>query len=187
MTKYLNGFLFAVLALALFMGSCKEDDTDDNTNDEPTLYERVGGTTMVADPNNSSQMIEQGYLTLRSVVDSAIFVIAADTVMAPYFQVLLTEVGNGDLSGVTALSASLTNFMAVATGAENFSYNGRDMVTAHDPAQYNRMGLAADDAAYDAFIADVGTALGQNGVTDTALINDLVALLETLRSDIVQR
>ena len=186
MTKYLNGFFFSVLALALLLGACKEDDTDDN-NDEPTLYERVGGITMVSDPNNSNQMIEQGYLTLRSVVDSAIFVIAADSLMAPYFQVLLAEVGNGDLSGVTALSASLTNFMAVATGAENFTYSGRDMVTAHDPAQYNRMGMAADNAAYDAFIADVGVALGQNGVSDTELINDLVALLETLRADIVQR
>ena len=45
----------------------------------------------------------------------------------------------------------------------------------------------SDDAAFDAFVADVGTSLGQNGVTDQELINDLVALLETLREDVVQQ
>jgi hypothetical protein len=180
MKKYFLSFLLGASALAVFSTSCKKDE-------DPTLYDRVGGTEMVADPNNSSQNIEKGYLTLRSVVDSAIFVIAADTRMQPYFQVLLTEVGNGDLSGVTALSASFTQFLASATGSKTFTYSGRNMADAHNPAQYNRMGQLADNAAYDAFVQDVGIALGQNGVTDTELINDLVALLETLRGDIVQR
>lgn len=61
------------------------------------------------------------------------------------------------------------------------------MVAAHNPAQNPRMNGKSDDAAYDAFIAAVGTALQQNNVTDQALINDLVALLETLRDPIVQQ
>lgn len=154
---------------------------------ELTLYQRLGGTEMVDDPANSGTMIETGYLNLRSVVDSAIFVIAADPVLQPYFQTLLTEVGNGDLTGFSALSMGLTNFFAEATGSENFTYNGLDMVAAHDPAQNPRMNGKSDDAAYDAFIAAVGTALQQNNVTDQALINDLVALLETLREPIVQQ
>ena len=184
--------MLAIAALMLTFASCSEDTDDttnnnNNNNNEPTLYERVGGEAMVADPNSTSgAMIEQGYLTLRSVVDSAIFVIAGDTSMHKYFGTLLGEVGNGDLSGFAALSANFTDFMAVATGSANASYSGLNMVDAHDPSTNPRMGQKSDNAAYTQFIGHVGVALGQNGVSDNDLINDLVALLETLRSDITQ-
>ncbi|WP_291722087.1 hypothetical protein [Bernardetia sp.] len=170
------------------MSSCNnDDDDDDNETETPTLYDRVGGTTMVTDPVSGGQ-IQQGRLTLRAVVDSAIFVIAADPELQPYFAVLLAEVGNNDLSGFSALSNSLTDFFVVATSENTVgNYTGLDMVSAHDPAQNPRMALKADNAAMDAFIADVGVSLGKNGVTDQELINDLVALLETLRDPIVQR
>jgi hypothetical protein len=177
--------LLAILVFSFVLVSCDDENEDDMT--EVSLYSRLGGTEMVDDPANPGTMIETGYLNLRSVVDSAIFVIAADPVLQPYFQSLLTEVGNGNLTGFSALSMSLTNFFAVATGAENYSYNGLNMVAAHDPTQNPRMNGRSDDAAFDAFVADVGTSLGQNGVTNQELINDLVALLETLREDVVQR
>lgn len=174
-----------ILLMAGMLFTCNEEEENDMT--ELTIYQRLGGTEMVVDPANSGQMIETGYLNLRSVVDSAIFVIAADPVLQPYFQTLLTEVGNGNLTGFTALSMGLTNFFAEATGSENFTYNGLDMVAAHDPAQNPRMNGKSDDEAYDAFVNDVGMALQQNGVTDQDLINDLVNLLESLRDQVVQR
>ena len=179
MKKYLVLLLFGALTFT----ACDKDDTPT----EPTLYERLGGAQMVNDPANSGQQIEQGYLALRSVVDSAIFVIAADTSLQPFFHTLLMEVGNGNLTGFTALSQNLTVFFAAATGSKNHTYTGLDMAAAHDPAQNSRMAMKADNADFDQFVTDVGVALGQNGVSDTELINDLVALLETLRGDVVQQ
>ncbi|HEX4888350.1 MAG TPA: group 1 truncated hemoglobin [Luteibaculaceae bacterium] len=182
-----------LLALALVAGSlafqncAKDPEPTPAPAAAPTLYERVGGTKMVADPNNPGQMIETGRLTLRSVVDSAIFVIAGDTSMTRFFPVLLGEVGRGDLSGFNALSKSFTDFLCVATGSKNFTYTGLNMVDAHDPAKNNRMGEKAGNTDFNNFVTDVGVALGKNGVTDQKLIGDLVALLETTRSAVVQK
>ena len=181
--------IFSLLAL-IALGACNKDD-DDNTNTppppapEPTLYEQLGGETLVNDPAMPGQQIEQGRLGLRSVVDSSIFVIAADPVLQPYFTTLLTELGGGNTAGLAALSESLTDFFCVATGAENFEYQGMDMVSAHDPAQNPRMSMPADDAAYDAFIADVVVGAQQNNVP-AEIIGEVGTLLESLRSDIVQ-
>ncbi len=164
-------------------------DVVQTTDGPPTIYQRVGGTTMVSDPNNPGSMIEQGRLSLRSVVDSTIFVIAGDPVLQPYFTTLLTEVGSGDLSGFVALSEGLTDFFCVATGSENpaHAYTGLNMVDAHNPSVNGRMSLAADNAAFDQFIVDVVAGANQNGVTDPLLLGDIGALLETLRGDVVQR
>lgn len=172
-----------------FLSACDKDDDDmkDKTPDpEPTLYQKVGGTQMVSDPANSGMMIEQGRLSLRAVVDSTIFVIAGDPKLQPYFPVLLGEVGSGDLSGFSALSKSLTDFFCVATGAENFNYSGMSMVDAHDPAKNSRMAMKSDDAAFDAFIADVVAGAKQNSVPDE-IIGEVGALIETLRGDVVQK
>jgi hypothetical protein len=187
--KKTNIILFGVLLVSsIFISACADEKETTPTPTTPTLYEKLGGTTMVADPANSGQMIEQGRLGLRSVVDSTIFVIAGDNELQPYFQVLLAEVGSGNVTGFTALSKNLTDFFCVATGAKNFTYNGiASMVAAHDPAQNNRMGLKADNAAYNKFVADVVAGAAQNGVTDPAIISELGAVLESLRTTIVQR
>jgi hypothetical protein len=187
----INNKSYLLLLLATMMMifvSCKEDEQPTPEPPTPTLYSRVGGTTMVDDPANPGTMIEQGRLTLRSVVDSSIFVIAADPEMTAFFPVLLGEVGGGDLSGFVMLSENFTDFLCSATGATNpdYAYIGLNMVDAHDPATNSRMGMAATDADFDAFIGDIAIGLSQNGVTDTELINDLVELLETTRADIVQ-
>lgn len=178
----------AILLMGSFVFTSCKDDEKTVTPAAPTLYEKLGGTTMVTDPANPSQMIEQGRLGLRSVVDSTIFIIAGDNELNPYFAVLLSEVGSGNVTGFTALSKNLTDFFCVATGAKNFTYNGiASMVAAHDPAQNNRMAMKANNASYDRFIADVVAGAAQNGVTDQAIVSELGTILESLRTTIVQR
>src|SRR5690349_22307675 len=104
------------IVLSLAQTSCKKDDDKPVTPVTMTLYDSLGGTAMVQDPSNTSQMIEKGRLGIRSVVDSTIFVIAADPQLNGFFPVLLAEVGANNMSGFTALSKNLTDFFCVATG-----------------------------------------------------------------------
>jgi hypothetical protein len=48
------------------------------------------------------------------------------------------------------------------------------------------MGKKSNNAEYDKFIGYVGAAAGLNGVTDPEIINEVVAVLESLRTPIVQ-
>ncbi|MCB9275486.1 MAG: group 1 truncated hemoglobin [Lewinellaceae bacterium] len=175
--------LCLIFGAVIFLAACDKDDDSGMT--EPTLYEKLGGTALVADPN-STGMIEKGRLGLRSVVDSTIFVIAADPKLSPYFATLLSEVGNGNVSNLAILSENLTDFFCVATGAEHFTYDGLDMASAHDPSTNPRMAQKADNAAYDAFINDVVIGAQQNNVP-SELITEVGAFLETLRETVVQR
>lgn len=184
--------LFLSLALASFSLLTFSCSDDDDSTPAPTLYERVGGTAMVSDPKNPGQMIEKGRLTLRSVVDSSILVVAADPAMAKYFPVLFAELGAGNTSGLTALSENFTDFMSSATKATNtaYAYTGKTMKEAHDPSKNGRIAIKVDAADFDKFIGDIGTGLAQNGVTtanNAQLVTDLVALLNTTKADIVQR
>lgn len=151
------------------------------------MYDLLGGTKLVNDPKNAGTQIEQGRLTLRSVVDSTIFVIAGDKELQPFFKVLLTEVGNNDVTGFTALSKSLTDFFCVATGAKNFTYTGLNMKDAHNATNKRMTGLV-DNAAYTKFINDVVAGAGKNGVPSNApIVAELGRLLETLRTTVVQK
>ena len=184
--------LSLTLALTVTLVSSCTKDEPVVTPPTPTLYERVGGTTSVADPARAGQMIEKGRLTLRSVVDSSILVIAGDSRMAPYFPVLFAELGAGNTSGLTALSKSFTDFLCAATGSKNaaYAYGGKSMKAAHDPAQHTRIAQKVNAADFDAFVGDIGAGLAKNGVTSAnnkALVDDLVALLNTTKADIVQR
>lgn len=166
------------------MPSCKKKDKDQPVT--MTLYDSLGGTTMVADPANNGQMIEKGRLGIRSVVDSTIFVIAADPELNVFFPVLLSEVTAGNLSGFSALSKNLTDFFCVATSAKNFKYNGKSMVAAHDPAQNPRMNGKADAADFDRFVADLVTGAKKVGLSDQ-LIGRVGAVVNTTKSDVVQK
>jgi hypothetical protein len=183
-------FLFSTLAIvamiiAFSTTSCKKDD--DATVATLTLYDSLGGTALKQDPKAAAGvMIETGRLGIRSVVDSTIFVIAADARINGYFQKLLMEVGAGNLSGFTLLSKSLTDFLAVGTGAKNYTYSGLSMTAAHNPATNTRMNGKADNAAMDAFIADVVVGANKNGLP-TYLIARVGAVLESLRTQVVQR
>jgi len=151
-----------------------------------TLYDSLGGTTMVADPSTSGATIEKGRLAIRSVIDSTIFVIAGDTAINGHFTTLLAEVTAGNLTGFEALSKNLTDFVAVATGAKDYTYGGKNMVAAHDPAQNSRMNGKADNSDFNAFEADLVAGANKNAVP-SYLTARLGAIVETLRTQVVQQ
>lgn len=184
-TSILTALLLAVVVLALTptMQSCKKDN---NTTSTTTLYDSLGGTTMVSDPSHPGTMIEKGRLGIRSVVDSTIFVIAADTALNGFFTVLLTEVTSGNTSGLTALSNNLTDFFCYATGAQHFTYTGKSMTAAHDPAQNSRMSGKADNHDFDVFVADLVTGANKVGLS-SQLIGQVGRVVNTTRSQVVQQ
>ena len=171
------GFVVTVSSVT----SCKKNE---DTVVAPTLYDSLGGTTMVTDPRGGT--IETGRLGIRTVVDSTIFVIAGDSRINGFFPVLLAEVGAGNLSGFSALEKSLTDFFCVATGAKNFTYSGKSMVAAHDPAQNSRMNGKAANADFNAFVDDL-----VKGAQKVGLPNDLIGrvgrVVETTRTQVVQK
>ena len=152
----------------------------------PTLYDSLGGTTMVADPANSGTQIEKGYLGIRTVVDSAIFIIAGDTAINGYFKVLLAEVTSGNLSGYQKLSANLSNFVAVATGAKDYTYTGLTMQSAHNPATNTRITAAVMADDFDEFVKNVAASAAKNGVPSN-LITSLGNLLYTVESQVINQ
>lgn len=170
---------------SFILSSCSKNE-EAMTVVKATLYDSLGGTTMVTDPANNSTKIEQGRLGIRSVVDSTIFVIAADPKLNGFFKVLLAEVTAGNTSGFAALSKDLTDFFCVATGAKNFTYSGLDMVAAHDPAKNSRMNGKSSSADFDQFIADLVVGANKNKLPAN-LINSVGALVNTLRTPVVQR
>jgi hypothetical protein len=182
--------VLVLLSAAVVTGMCAMPSCKKKENATPvatmTLYDSLGGTTMVADPSNSGQMIEKGRLGIRSVVDSTIFVIAADPQLNGFFPVLLAEVTAGNLSGFGALSKSLTDFFCVATGAKNFTYAGKSMVAAHDPAQNPRMNGKAAAADFDRFVADLVVGAKKVGLSDQ-LIGQVGAVVATTKTQVVQK
>jgi len=60
------------------------------------------------------------------------------------------------------------------------------MAAAHVPARNSRMALKSDNTAYDAFVGAMVTGAQKNNVPNP-LIQEVGALLETLRTTIVQR
>lgn len=196
MTKFSKIALCAlIIGSGAFFTSCDDDDENPTVTPELTLYQKLGGTTMVNDPNNPNVKIEQGRLSFRSVVDSTVVLIVADIVaenpnnLGAYFAPLAAEVFGPEMNttGVAVLSKNLTDFFSANTGggATN-TYSGLNMVDAHNPATNPRMGAKADNGDYDQFIGYVVQAAAKNGVTDPALVGEVGAVLESLRAPIVQ-
>jgi hypothetical protein len=178
--------LIAICFFTLIISSCDKNN-DSNPPVILTLYDSLGGTTIVQDPTAASgTMIEQGRLNIRSIFDSAIFVIAADSKINGYFTVLLTEVTNGDLSGFQVLSKNLTDFFCVATGAKNFTYSGLNMKDAHDPAINNRIRVNVISEYFYEFIIDLGIAAEKNNIPDY-LTTRVAEVASSVEGDVVQR
>lgn len=174
--------------------SCSNDD--DSAPVKASIYSRLGGTKMVADPDNSGQMIEQGRLSFRKVVNSTVGLIVADIQsnasgnLQAHFAPLLAETGNTQATNIAKLSDNLTDFFSFNTGGTNAvnTYSGLNMVAAHDPAVNKRMGTKSSNADYTKFVGYVGAAANANGVaSNTELYTDIVAVLESLRTPIVQK
>ena len=192
MTKYSKFALCALVFGALTFTSCSKDD---DPAPPASIYARLGGTTLVADPDNSGQMIEAGRLSFRKVINSTIGNIVADVQsnasgnLGAHFAPLLTEVGAGNTTNLAELVDNLTDFFSYNTGGTNAvnTYSGLDMVTAHNPALNSRMGTNSTDANFTKFEGYVGAAAVSNGVAaNTQLYTDIVAVLESLRAPVVQ-
>jgi hypothetical protein len=193
MTKYSKFALCALVLGALTFTSCSKDD-----NAAPaSIYQRLGGSTLVDDPDSSDPAvkIEAGRLAYRKVVNTTIGLIVADVQsnapgnLGTHFAPLLGEVGAGNTTNLAELVDNLTDFFSYNTGGTNAvnTYSGLDMVTAHNPSMNSRMGTTATDANYTKFEGYVGAAAVQNGVAaNTQLYTDIVAVLESLRDPIVQ-
>src|SRR6187549_2596567 len=157
MKKYSKLALCALVFGGIVFTSCSSDD--DSPPATPSIYERLGGTTMVADPDNPGQTIEQGRLSYRKVVNTTVGLIVADVQanasgnLSAHFAPLLTEVGAGNTTNLAILVDNLTDFFSFNTGGTNAvnTYSGLDMVTAHNPAMNSRMGTTATDANYTKF------------------------------------
>ena len=176
----------AAFAFLLIVESCSKKATPTPTTTiGTTLYDSLGGTTLVADPAYPGAMIEQGRLGIRNVIDSTIFVIAADSRINGHFTVLLSEVGKGNLSGFTSLSENLTTFVAAATGAKDYIYIGLSMSDAHNPAVNSRMNGKATSADFDAFVSDLVTGANKNKLPAN-LLNSVGKIVGSLKSQVVQ-
>lgn len=187
--------LSVLIVASATLTSCSNDN-DDKPAEKGTIYERLGGTTMVSDPDNSGQMIEKGRLSFRKVVNSTIGLIVADVQsnasgnLQAHFAPLLAETGNTQATNIAKLSDNLTDFFSFNTGGTNAvnTYSGLNMVAAHDPAKNPRMGTKASAADFTKFEGYVGAAANANGVAaNTELYTDIVAVLESLRTPIVQK
>lgn len=184
-----------LMASAAFT-SCSDDNDPEPEPVEASIYTRLGGTTMVTDPENSGQMIEQGRLNFRKVVNSTVGNIVADVQnnasgnLGVHFAPVLAEVGAGNTTKLAILVDNLTDFFSFNTGGTNAvnTYSGLNMVAAHDPATNPRMGTKSSDADYTKFVGYVGAAAVTNGVAaNTELYADIVAVLQSLRTPIVQK
>ncbi len=184
-----------LMASAAFT-SCSDDNDPEPEPVEASIYTRLGGTTMVTDPENSGQMIEQGRLNFRKVVNSTVGNIVADVEnnasgnLGAHFAPVLAEVTAGNTTKLAILVDNLTDFFSFNTGGTNAvnTYSGLNMVAAHDPATNPRMGTKSSDADYTKFVGYVGAAAVTNGVAaNTELYADIVAVLQSLRTPIVQK
>lgn len=184
-----------LIASAAFT-SCSDDDNPKPEPVEESIYTRLGGTKMVADPDNSGQMIEAGRLSFRKVVNSTVGLIVADVQanasgnLGAHFAPVLAEVGADNTTKLAVLVDNLTDFFSFNTGGTNAvnTYSGLNMVDAHDPAKNPRMGTKSSDADYTKFVGYVGAAANANGVaSNTELYTDIVAVLQSLRAPIVQK
>ena len=180
-------FVFATMSFLVITESCSKKTSNNPTPVVgTTLYDSLGGTALVTDPTHSGAMIEKGRLAIRNVIDSTIFVIAADTRINGHFTVLLSEVTKGDLSGFTDLSENITTFVSGATGAKDYIYIGLSMKDAHNPATNPRMNGKASNADFDAFVSDLVTGANKNKVPAN-LITSIGKIVESLRTTVVQQ
>ncbi|WP_370567366.1 hypothetical protein [Echinicola sp. 20G] len=193
MMRKLNQLMaYLLLGSVMVFSSCGDDyeDYEPPVMDDSFYATKLGGETMVADPNNQGQMIEQGYLNLRTVVEGTVLTIASDDKYAelrPYFNVLLAEVGANDLSGFTALVKDFTELLAQSTGAQNFTYSGMSMADAHDPNKNDRMNGMIDNDDFDLFVQAVVQAATEAGFGSNDILGPVGELLGGTRDAIVQR
>ncbi len=206
-TTFSKFFAAMLVFSSVYLVSCNNDD-DAPTEPAPTplattaLYDTLGafiqgisspiegqGTKMIPDPEAPGQMIQAGRLAIRTVIEEAEGVLAADPLMAPYFPTLLAEVGANNTTGFFALRENFTDLIQEIASTQTGLYTGLDMVAAHDHATNPRFGSVEDPVAgdddFDQFVADVVIAMTNLNVPPSVQ-GQLGAALEATRDDVVQ-
>src|ERR1700722_10264094 len=116
-TIFLGGALLIVITL---VPSCHKSNSSGGGH---TFYDSLGGTVVVTDPANFGQTVEQGYLTIRTIVDTALLIIQADTLINSYFSIMVNEdTLHSAPTEYDKLSLNITNFLVVSAGANDYSY-----------------------------------------------------------------
>jgi hypothetical protein len=176
-------FLGALLTMAMLIPSCHKGNSSGGS---PTFYDSLGGTVLVTDPANYGQTVEQGYLTVRSIVDTALLIIQTDTLINSYFSIMVNEdTLHEAATEYDKLSLNITNFLAVAAGAKDYSYTGLDMFAAHNPGSNADIPAPVDSAAFNEFAYDLGISATQHGLSNQ-LISQLGNLLYRYEGQVVQ-
>ncbi len=172
-----------MLVAATVFSSCHKSG---NGAASRTLYDSLGGTVLVTDPANFGQTVEQGYLTIRTIVDTALLIIQVDTTINSYFSIMVNEdTLHQAATEYDKLSLNIGNFLAVAAGAKDFSYSGPDLFAAHNPDSNANIPATVDSAAFNEFVYDLGLSAKQYNLSNQ-LISQLGTLLYRYEGQIVQ-
>jgi len=172
----------AVLLLAVTLSCHKSGRPAGNQ----TFYDSLGGAVLVPDPANFGQSVEKGYLTIRTIVDSALFLIQVDPVINGYFSIMVAEdTAHTTPTEYDKLSLGITNFLAVAAGSKDYSYTGPTLLDAHNPSTNPNVPGPIDSGAFNEFAFDLGRAAAQSGLSNQ-LISQLGDLLYRYEGQVVQ-
>ncbi|HET6254890.1 MAG TPA: hypothetical protein VFE32_12490 [Puia sp.] len=176
-------FAGALLIVATLIPSCHKSNGSGGGH---TFYDSLGGTTVVTDPANYGQTVQQGYLAIRTIVDTALLIIQADTLINGYFSIMVNEdTLHAAPTEYDKLSLNISNFLAASAGAKDYSYTGPAMGTAHNPGSNPNIPMAVDSAAFNEFAYDLGLSARQYGLSDQ-LISQLGDLLYRYEGQVVQ-
>jgi hypothetical protein len=177
-----------IILMAVFIPSCHKSS---GSGGGQTFYDSIGGTVLVTDPANYGQTVEQGYLTIRTIVDTALVIIQTDTLINGYFTFMVNEDTLHEApTEYDKLSVNITNFLAVAAGAKDYSYTGLDMVAAHNPDSSAFILTPVDSLAFNEFAYDLAqsaTNLPPPYKLSSQLISQLGHLLYRYEGQIVPR
>lgn len=169
----------------LWIGSCKKSNKA--VSGRQTFYDSLGGTALVADPANFGQDVEKGYLTIRTIVDSALFIIAGDDSINGYFSILVNEdTLHLAPTEYQKLSVNMTNFFAVAAGAKDYSYTGPSLLAAHSPDSNTNIPMPVTADAFNRFAYDMGQSAALYGGLSAQLISQLGDLMYRYEPQVVQ-
>src|ERR1700683_640569 len=151
-----------------------------------TFYDSLGGTVLVTDPANDGQTVEQGYLTIRTIVDTALLIIQADSLINSYFTIMVTEdTLHTWATEYDKLSLNISNFLAVAAGAKDYTYTGLSIPAAHNPDSNAYIFTPVKSADFDEFAYDLGQSALDYGLSNQ-LISQLGTLLYRYEGQVVQ-
>jgi hypothetical protein len=188
--KQYNKALLLIMILALAVvcvttHSCKKSKA--TASGKPTLYDTLGGATLVADPLSPDSMIERGYLAIRTIVDTTMFTFASDPLIDTFFIVLSTEDAAGKDTEYVNLSTGMTNFIATAAGCTNpkYAYSGPDMYAAHNPDSNRNIPLSVTDTAFNEFVYDLGQSAINYGLS-AQVVSQFGSMLYKYEGQIVQ-